>query len=145
MKATGRGISAPPGLKAFTFELLLQTSVKRRSLASAASQPRPENGASAIVTDPHNGDATHRRGGSEVGRLRLPFWIQFCAAPVDRTAWEAVLMDVSGGHTAALVVEVGEPSEAAPLRLRVFKTVPLLSEEEANDQDFRVIGYGCSS
>lgn len=114
VKATGRGISAPPGLKASTFELLLRSPGGKRNL--------PEVAAAA------------------------PFDIRFQAAQADVQRWEALLMEVSGGHSAALVVEAGRKVEGPPVpaRVRVFKTVPLVSEREADAKFVRILGYGRS-
>lgn len=180
VKATGRGISAAPGLKAFTFELLLQSVLgpqqplrpskgrrNQRNLSSDRPSSRandsmladqnvgPEQPLQASLTSPSLGlpqaerRLKRKRGVSD---LRLPFWIHFRAAEVDGHDWEAMLMEISGGHTAALVVESeasdrieGGVSTPRALGLKLFQCVPLVSEAEASEHDVRLIGYGRSA
>lgn len=82
---------------------------------------------------------------------RVPFCLQFKPPDIDEMGWEAWLMELCGGHTAALVVESGRktcssdsPESRPKVQLKCFKTVPLVSEERAGIKYCRVIGYGRS-
>lgn len=58
-------------------------------------------------------------------------------------------MELCGGHTAALVIEAnkkGESLESKPdVRLKCFKTIPMMSEDAMSSKYCRVIGYGHSA
>lgn len=163
VKATGRGILAPPGLRAFTFELLLNIKVRpsRFRPPSNEEESKLTPGGKGPVTPSQEETGTSgfswRDDRQETGReaevwnadSRVPFSLQFWPPDVDEMGWETWLMELCGGHTAALVVESGgragsrEPGEVAPkAQLRCFKTVPLVSEERADKAYCRVIGYG---
>ena len=100
--------------------------------------------------------ALQRRAGENLGVVwgansRAPFTLQFEPPEIDDSGWETWLMELCGGHTAALVVESGksgdsvEQLESRPaVELKCFKTVPLVSEERADSRYCRVIGYGHS-
>ena len=184
VKATGRGIMAPPGLKAFTFELLLNIKVRpsrfrRNSQLSPSTPPvaldkenRDPEGDSLGTGETSNEAAwkyslddqsssqswQSLKGSKSTGReevwgpeSRAAFALQLQPPEVDEAAWEIWLMELCGGHTAALVAESGkktdtpqEFSSRPALRLKCFKTVPLMAEEQTDSHYCRVIGHGHS-
>ena len=82
MKAVGRGISAPPGLRSFSFRL---------GSGHCQEAPLPQQ----------SGD-----GGSS-SSTRSTSSIQFTTAAVDPQRWQFALMQPAPGHMAALCVERG--------------------------------------
>ena len=83
---------------------------------------------------------------------RAPFTLQFQPPASDTVSWEAWLMELCGGHTAALVIESGrkpasdgDAEAKPPVHLKCFKTVPTVSEEMMGSQYCRVVGYGHSA
>ena len=179
---------APPGLAAFTFELLLNIKT-RPSRHRPASLQHSEGGSSSsgeINAQYDKSDSReqkqapqqpwkysmdeessgHQQSGFERGRWdereaaavvwgansRAPFTLQFQPPVSDEASWEAWLMELCGGHTAALVIESGKKSDLAeavdarpPVQLKCFKTVPTVSEEVMGSHYCRVIGYGHSA
>ena len=179
VKATGRGILAPPGLRAFTFELLLniKTRHSRRrpppvdeeslDLQKENRPPHGKSSNSSAEKQPWN--LSMDEGGQQYGFAgfddtlrqdsevvwnadsRVPFCLQFKPPEIDEMGWEAWLMELCGGHTAALVVESGgkadpaeSPQNRPKVQLKCFKTIPLVSEERAGSKYCRVVGYGRS-
>ena len=169
---------APPGLAAFTFELLLN--IKTRP-SRRRPPPLEKSDASRDVSHGREQEPSqqqpwkysmdeessgHRHSGFDQGgwgerespravwgaNSRAPFTLQFQPPASDEAAWEAWLMELCGGHTAALVIESGKKSDTAeavstrpPVQLKCFKTVPTISEEMMGSDYCRVIGYGPSA
>lgn len=86
-------------------------------------------------------------------RDRTPFRIQFRQSEDDKKRWGVWLMELQGGHTSALLLEIDAKFQEMDdvkvekqLRLRTFNTVPLQSEEVIHQNRYcRVIGFGLSA
>ena len=152
VKANGRGISAPPGLRAFTFQLF------ERGLAAhdfrhqqqhqeanwtATAKQLTEVAADKALTG-KNGSHSLRLPGYDSAEAKEPFRIQFKAPMGDGHTWEVLLMEAGEGHTAALCVERHPESK---VKLKMFSTIPLVSEGPVrlgSGQACRLLGYGHS-
>lgn len=178
---------APPGLAAFTFELLLniKTRPSRRrpnsqgqyhGLSNTREKTPQQDDSHSREQDPASQQpwkysmdeesSGHRQSGFDRSgwedrqgpeavwgaNSRAPFTLQFQPPVSDEASWEAWLMELCGGHTAALVIESGKKTDSAeavearpPVQLKCFKTVPTVSEEVMGSRYCRVIGYGHSA
>ena len=176
---------APPGLAAFTFELLLNIKT-RPSRHRPVSLQHPEASSSSRDVNTQHDESNsieqatqqpwkysmdeessgHLQSGFNRGgwderespgvvwgaNSRAPFTLQFQPPESDEASWEAWLMELCGGHTAALVIESGKKSDSSeaadarpPVMLKCFKTVPTVSEEAMGSRYCRVIGHGNSA
>ena len=151
MKANGRGISAPPGLRAFTFQLF-EWELAASDLRNQHQHQQAKWAATAKLTEVAADMALNGKNGSQPLRLprfdsaeaKEPFRIQFRAPMGDDHAWEVLLMEAWEGHTAALCVESHPESE---VNLKMYSTIPLVSEGPVSlgsGQACRLLGYGHS-
>ena len=150
VKADGRGISAPPGLRAFTFHLFerglpaydLRHQHREANWAARAKQLTEVAADNAL--NGSNGSHSLRLPGYDSAEAKEPFRIQFRAPMGDDHTWEVLLMEAWEGHTAALCVESHPESE---VNLKMFSAIPLVSEDPVSlgsDQACRLLGYGHS-
>lgn len=124
VKALGRGISAPPGLRSFSFSVgggSLQTGGGTADgtaggATSGEQQHRcAENGAAALGTAPskQQDSSNGPPGSAAAAAATADAAINFRTKAADARRWQFALMQPAPGHMAALCVELGGASECS--------------------------------
>ncbi|KAI3437852.1 hypothetical protein D9Q98_000298 [Chlorella vulgaris] len=109
VKALGRGISAPPGLRSFSFRVGRDGPQKHGANASTGddSSSSNSNNDSSIDSSSSNGSSSSNNNSinSSTSNGSSRSSIEFHMAAPDARCWEFVLLEPAPGHVASLCVE----------------------------------------